>query len=151
MILIANEDLRFSPVTKETGTSNGLLTREEIIRLAGSEDCSDGVVIQWLPDGSLKTLGVGENARLVGGLSQWFIVFSGSIVYEFELNGHRFPWGASRISGAALKKLLGLESNRYEVWHEGVPVKGLRMDDAMYANLQLDTVQVFSTSMRTTS
>ena len=105
-ILIAGEDLRFTPA-KDPDIFP--LTGEVIARLAGAEDVKDYIVIQWLQDGQLETLRADEKAHSDGGSDQRFIVFRGSTIYLFEIDGRRLTWGAPRIRGDVLKKLIGVD------------------------------------------
>ena len=142
-ILIAGEDLQFTPA-KDPDVYP--LTGEAIAKLAGAEDVKDYIVIQWLQDGQLETLRADEKARSDGGSDQRFIVFRGSTLYLFEIDGRRLTWGAPRIRGDVLKKLLGVDPTQYGVWKESGQGEDKPIDNDKFADLRQDGLEVFFTA-----
>ena len=142
-ILIAGEDLQFTPAKDSDSYP---LTGEVVARLAGAEDIKDYIVIQWLQDGQLETLRADEKARSDGGSDQRFIVFRGSTLYLFEIDGRRLTWGASRIRGDVLKKLIGADPTQYGVWQESSQGEDKPIDNDKFADLRADGLEVFFTA-----
>ena len=144
-ILIAGEDLRFTPA-KDPDIFP--LTGEVIARLAGAEDAKDYIVIQWLQDGQLETLRADEKAHSDGGSDQRFIVFRGSTIYLFEIDERRLTWGAPRIRGDVLKKLVGVDPTQYGVWQQNDQGEDPHIDNDKFADLRPDGREVFFTSKK---
>ena len=144
-ILIAGEDLRFTPA-KDPDIFP--LTGEVIARLAGAEDVKDYIVIQWLQDGQLETLRADEKAHSDGGSDQRFIVFRGSTLYLFEIDGRRLTWGAPRIRGDVLKKLIGVDPTQYGVWQESGQGEDKPIDSDKFADLRQDGLEIFFTARK---
>ena len=144
-ILIAGEDLRFTPA-KDPDVYP--LTGEAVAKLAGAEDVKDFIVIQWLQDGQLETLQADEKARSDGGSDQRFIVFRGSTLYLFEIDERRLTWGAPRIRGDVLKKLIGVDPTQYGVWQQNDQDEDKPIDNDKFADLRKDGLEVFFTAKK---
>ena len=144
-ILIAGEDLRFTPA-KDPDVYP--LTGEAIAKLAGAEDVKDFIVIQWLQDGQLETLRADEKAHSDGGSDQRFIVFRGSTLYLFEIDERRLTWGAPRIRGDVLKKLIGVDPTQYGVWQQNDQGEDKPIENDKFADLRQDGLEVFFTARK---
>ena len=144
-VQIAGEDLQFATVPDPVPEP---LTGETIAKLAGAEEPKDLIVIQWLTDGGLETLRLDEKAQSDGGSDQRFIVFRGSSTYLFEIDGQRFEWGAPRIRGDVLKKLIGVDPTQYGVWQQSNDGDDKPIDNDKFAQLQDSGLEVFFTAKK---
>ena len=142
---IAGEDLQFATVPDPVPEP---LTGEAIAKLAGAEEPKDFIVIQWLTDGGLETLRLDEKAQSDGGSDQRFIVFRGSSTYLFEIDDQRFEWGAPRIRGDVLKKLIGVDPTQYGVWQQSNDGDDKPIDNDKFAQLQDSGLEVFFTAKK---
>ena len=141
--LIAGEDLKFTPVPDPVPQP---LTGELVAKLAGAEDAKEFVVIQWLGNGKLETLRLDEKARPEDDSDQRFIVFRGASTYLFEVDEHRFEWGAPRIRGDVIKKLAGVDPNQYGVWQQSNQGDDKPIENDKFADLKDDGLEVFFTA-----
>lgn len=144
-VLIAGEDLQFAP-SPDHGSES--LTGEFVAKLAGADDPKEFVVIQWLDDGKLETLRPDEKARFDGDSDQCFIVFRGSSTYLFEIDDHRLEWGAPRIRGDVLKKLIGVDPTQYGVWQQSKEGEDKPIDNDKFADLRSDGLEIFFTAKK---
>ena len=144
-VQIAGEDLQFTPVPDPVPEP---LTGRLIAKLAGADDPKEFIVIQWLPDGNLETLRPDEKAQSDGGSDQRFIVFRGSSTYLFAIDDHRFEWGAPRIRGDVLKKLIGVDPTQYGVWQQSNEGEDKAIDNDKFADLQDRGLEVFFTAKK---
>ena len=144
-VQIAGEDLQFTPVHDPVPEP---LTGGLIAKLAGADDPKEFIVIQWLTDGKLETLRPDEKARSDGGSDQRFIVFRGSSTYLFEIDDYRFEWGAPRIRGDVLKKLIGVDPTQYGVWQQSNDGEDKPIDNDKFADLQDRGLEVFFTAKK---
>ena len=144
-VLIAGEDLQFTPVPDPVPEP---LTGELIAKLAGADAPEDLIVIQWLKDGNLETLRLNEKAQSDGGSDLRFIVFRSSSTYLFEVDNHRFEWGAGRIRGDVIKKLIDVDPVQYGVWQQSNDGEDKPIDNDKFAELQDRGLEVFFTARR---
>ena len=144
-VQLAGEDLQFTPVPDPVPQP---LTGELIAKLAGADDPSEFIVIQWLKDGNLETLRPNEKAQSDGGSDQRFIVFRGSSTYFFQIDDHRFEWGAPHIRGDVLKKLIRVDPTQYGVWQQSDEGEDKLIDNDKSANLQDSGLEVFFTAKK---
>ncbi len=142
-VLIAGEDLQFTPVPDPIPHP---VTGELVAKLTGADKPKGYVVIQWLSDGNLETLRPDEKARSDGGSDQRFIVFPGASTYLFEVDDHRFEWGAPRIRGDVLKTLASVDPTQYGVWQQNNEGEDKRIDNDKYADLEDRGLEVFFTA-----
>ena len=143
---IAGEDLQFTPVHDPVTKP---LTGELIARLAGAKNPKDFIVIQWSENEKvLETLRLDEEAKFEGDAELRFIVFSGSSTYIFEIDGHRLEWGAPKIRGDVLKKLIGVDPTQFGVWQQFNDGDDKLIDNDKFADLKDDAREVFFTAKK---
>ena len=143
-VQIAGEDLQFTPGK----VPDVPVTGEVIARLAGAKDPKDYLVIQWLRDGQLETLRPDEKSRPDGDADLKFIVFSSAATYLFDIDGQRLEWGAPRIRGDVLKKLIGVDPTQYRVWQESNLGEDKPIENDKFADLRQEGLEVFFTAMQ---
>ena len=144
-VQIAGEDLQFATVPDPVPDP---LTGELVAKLAGAEEPKEFIVIQWLDDGALETLRLDEKARSDGGSDQRFIVFRGSLTYLFEIDEKRFEWGAPRIRGDVLKKLIGVDPTQFGVWQQSKDGDDKPINNDKFAQLGDSGLEVFFTAKK---
>ena len=144
-VQIAGEDLQFATVPDPISDP---LTGELVAKLAGAEKPKEFIVIQWLDDGTLETLRLDEKAESDGGSDQRFIVFRGSSTYLFEIDDKRFEWGAPRIRGDVLKKLIGVDPTQFGVWQQSNDGDDELIDNDKFAQLGDSGLEVFFTAKK---
>ena len=144
-IQIAGEDLQFSEAKVPDPR---FLTGEGIARLAGADDPKDYIVVQWLSEGHLETLRLDEKARPDDSKNPRFIVFRGASTYILEIDDHRLEWGAPRIRGDVLKKLIGVDPTQYGVWQQSEKAEDPQIANDEFADLRPDGREVFFTARK---
>ena len=144
-VQIAGEDLQFATVPDPVPDP---LTGELIAKLAGAQEPKEFIVIQWLDDGALETLRLDEKAQSDGGSDQRFIVFRGSSTYFFEIDEKRFEWGAPRIRGDVLKRLIGVDPTQFGVWQQSNDEDDKPIDNDKFAQLGDSGLEVFFTAKK---
>ena len=143
-IQIAGEDLQFStaPVPPDLRFPTG----GAIAKLAGADDPRDCIVIQWLSSGDLETLRPDETVRPDDSESPSFILFRSASTYLFEIDGRRLEWGAARIRGDVLKKLIGVDPTQFGVWQQSDKGEDQMIANDEFADLKPDGLEVFFTA-----
>ena len=144
-VQIAGEDLQFATVPDPIPDP---LTGQLVAKLAGAEKPKEFIVIQWLDDGTLETLRLDEKAQSDGGSDQRFIVFRGSSTYLFEIDEKRFEWGAPRIRGDVLKRLIGVDPTQFGVWQQSNDGDDKPIDNDKFAQLGDSGLEVFFTAQK---
>ena len=144
-IQIAGEDLQFVPAPDPVPEP---LTGELIAKLAGADAPEEFIVIQWLRDGNLETLRLDEKAQSDGTSDLRFIVFRGSSTYLFEVDDHRFEWGAPRIRGDVIKRLIGVDPTQYGLWQQSNDGEDKPIDNDKFADLNDRGLEVFFTARK---
>ena len=126
-------------------------TGRQLLDLAGKRPASDYAVLQFLPDGLLKEVELGETTDLRGSGVTRLITFQTDRLFRFTLDEREFIWGETLISGATLKKLAGVENTAYDVWQEMHKADDRKIGDNEKANLGEKGVERFFTAKRTTT
>ena len=145
-IQIAGQDLQFSEA--EVPPDLPFPTGEDIAKIAGADDTRNCVVIQWLPNGDLETLRPDEAVRPDDSESPRFILFRGASTYIFEIDDRRLEWGAARIRGDVLKKLIGVDPRNYGVWQQSDEGEDRIIVNHEFADLKPSGLEVFFTAKK---
>ncbi|MBB5498648.1 multiubiquitin domain-containing protein [Paraburkholderia sp. MM5384-R2] len=74
-----------------------------------------------------------------------FVVFRSDRAFRFMLDERAFDWGASRISGATLKHLAGVDVDNQDVWQQALGGSDLMIEDDGFADLAAAGVERFVT------
>ena len=119
-----------------------------VAKLAGADDPQDYVVIQWLSNGDIETLRPDETVRPDDSESQRFILFRSALTYPFEIDSRRIEWGAARIRGDVLKKLVGVDPTQFRVWQQNYEGEDQMIANDEFADLKPDGLEVFFTAKR---
>lgn len=122
-------------------------TGRQLLDAAGVKPVIDYLLFQVLKDGLLDAVELDETVDLRTAGVEKFLVFRSDRSFEFELDGHRYPWGAPTISGLALKRLAGVDPARYGVWQEIRGAEDKKIEDSASADLTMAGVERFFTGI----
>ena len=99
-ILVAREDLQFTPAS----LADPVPTGAQILAVAGIHQPTEHLLFQMLASGLLEEIRPEETTDLRLAGKEKFLVFRSDRAFRFQLDDRAFDWGASRISGATLKR-----------------------------------------------
>ena len=128
-VLIGGAELDFRPAALPDPVPTG----RQVLDAAGARPAEEHLVFQMLPNGELEELRLDETTDLRARKVERFLVFRGSASWRIEVDGRVLEWGAEAISGRTLKRLAGVDPDRYGLWLE---VRGAG-DDRPIANDEL--------------
>ncbi|MFM0089279.1 multiubiquitin domain-containing protein [Paraburkholderia sediminicola] len=74
-----------------------------------------------------------------------FVVFRSDRAFRFLLDERAFDWGASRISGATLKHLAGVDISSHDVWQDARGGTDVLIEDDGFGDLAAPSVERFIT------
>jgi len=129
-IAVGNERLEYASVVIDDPVPSG----RQILLVSGCKPVEEYLIFKMLKNGDLEELRLEETTDLRAAGIERFLVFHSDRSFRFELDGTRFEWGVSLISGAALKKLAGVDLNTYGVWQE---FRKSGVEDKLIANGEL--------------
>ena len=95
-----------------------VITGRQLLDDAGKRPVEDFLIFLKLRNGLLEDLRLEETVDLRKPGVERFLTFKSDRSFRFELDGRRFEWGAALITGLTLKKLSGVDLERYGVWRE---------------------------------
>lgn len=148
-LAIGNEKLDFFEISIEDPMPTG----RQILLEIGYKPVEDFLVFQMLKSGELEEIRLDETTDLRKPDIERFLVFRSDRSFNFLLDGTRYQWGATFISGASLKKLVGVDPNTYGVWQEfqqpGVEDKLIQNQDLV--DLSAPGVERFFTGRKQTT
>jgi hypothetical protein len=121
-------------------------TGRQLLDAAGAHPVIEYLVFHVLKDG-LDEVELEETVDLRAGGAEKFLIFRSDRSFEFELDGHRYPWGAPTITGLALKRLAGVDPVRYGVWQEIPGSDDKKIEDGASADLTPPGVERFFTGI----
>lgn len=111
-VKVGDHDLNFADAVIEDPTPTG----RQIIEGAGFRKAEEHLVFQVLESGELEELRLEETADLRPGQIERFLVFPSAESFRLDIDGKRLEWGHKVISGRVLKKLAGVDPNKFAVW-----------------------------------
>ena len=95
-----------------------VVTARQLLDEARKRPVEDFLIFLKLRNGLLEDLRLDETVDLRKRGVEQFLTFKSDRSFRFELDGRRFEWGAALITGRTLKKLAGVDLERYGVWQE---------------------------------
>lgn len=95
-----------------------MTTGRQLLDEAGKRPAEEFLLFLKLRNGLLEEVRLDETVDLRGRGVERFLTFKSDRSFRFELDGRRFEWGASFITGLTLKKLAGVALEKYGVWRE---------------------------------
>ncbi len=90
----------------------------QLLNTAGLRPVEEYVIFLLLQDGSMEEIGLDEPVDLRKPGIEKFLTFKTDRIFRFMLDGKSLQWGASLITGMALKKLAQVDPEKYGVWLE---------------------------------
>jgi hypothetical protein len=127
-ILIGDADLNFRTIE----IADPIVTGRQILEAADAHPVDEFLAIAVLPDGALEILSQGELFDLRGRGAEKVLVFKTDRSFRFMIDDRDQEWGASLISGLALKTLAGVNPTTHDVYQE---IRG--GDDLLIRNTDL--------------
>ena len=95
-----------------------VITGRQLLNEAGKRPVDAFLIFLKLRNGLLEEIRLDETVDLqLPGVEQ-FLTFKSDRSFRFELDGQRFEWGATLITGLTLKTLAGVDPENYGVWLE---------------------------------
>lgn len=113
-IQVGDQDLTFTGVIIEDPVPTG----RQIIEAAGNWKAEEHLVFQVLLNGELEELNLEETTDLRAAKVERFLIFNSAASYRFDIDGKRLEWGHKVISGRVLKRLAGVDAEKFGVWLE---------------------------------
>ncbi|ODS57846.1 MAG: hypothetical protein ABS36_05240 [Acidobacteria bacterium SCN 69-37] len=110
-ILVGDADLNFSPAI----VADPVPTGAQILAAAGLGPVGF-LLYGVLDDGLLEEVRPEETIDLRSSGAERFLVFRSDRSFRIQLDDRAYDWGASRISGATLKRLAGKDIQDHDVW-----------------------------------
>ena len=90
----------------------------QLLDKAGKRPVEEHVIFMFLDNGLMEDINLDELVDLRKPGIEKFITFKTDRIFRFLLDGHSFEWGANLITGLTLKKLAGVDPDKYNVWLE---------------------------------
>lgn len=113
-VMIGDADLNFGRHILQDPVPTG----RQIIEVAGLRKAEERLVFQMLKNGELEELRLEETVDLREAGAERFLVFSSAESFRIDIDGKRLEWGQAVISGRVLKRLAGVDPDKYAVWQE---------------------------------
>lgn len=111
-ILIGDENL----VYRAAVVPSAVVTGEQLVAAAGVANPVEYIAFQLLPGGQLESLRPDEQVDLRSAGAERFVVFRSDRTFRLLVDDRTFDWGASRITGATIKRLAGVKMHAHDVW-----------------------------------
>ncbi len=140
-ILIGNEALEFRAVSIANADPSG----REIALTAGGFQPDGCIVYQMLMDGQLDELRPDERTDLRTKGVERFVLFHSDRSFRLLIDDRTFDWGATHITGAALKQLSGARVNGHDVWQVIAEGQDRLISDRDFVDLSMPGVERFIT------
>ena len=128
-----------------------LITGRQLLDEAGKRPVEEFLIFLKLGNGLLEEIRLDETVDLRKPGVERFLTFKSDRSFRFELDGRRFEWGASLITGRTLKKLAGVDPERYGVWREVRGGEDLPVGDDECVDLSEEGLERFFTGIQQTT
>lgn len=132
-------------------TEDPMITGRQILDLAAIRPAEEHLVFQVLKSGMLEEIRLDEIVDLRQPGLERFLTFESDASYRFMLDGRRFEWGGTEITGLTLKKLAGVDPNTYDVWLEIKSQEDQLVGNTDFINLANKGIEKFFTGKKTTT
>lgn len=143
-VLVGDEKLEFRPVV----IANPVPIGRQVLHAAGVRDVVEHILFFMKQNGMLQEVGLDQAVDLRTAGAERFLVFRSDRSFRFELDERVLEWGAARISGMTLKKLVGVDLFTHTVWLEKRGDKDREIDDTELVDLSGAGVERFYTKLR---
>ena len=141
-VAVAEADFAFRSVTLDgAGTSvQGLL------QIAGFAPPEEYLVFRVTADGDLKECRLREPVTPVVDETERFVVFKSDRSFRVVIDGRRFEWGSSDLTGLIAKQLVGADPENTKIWQETGNGADLPIEDSDIIKLAEKGVERLRTS-----
>ena len=111
-ILIGDERLNY----RTEIVQSAVVTGAQILAAAGAAGSVEHVAFQVLAGGLLESLRPDERVDLRSAGAEKFVVFRSDRIFRILVDDRTVEWGAARITGGTIKRLVGIKAFTHEVW-----------------------------------
>jgi len=132
-------------------TEDPMVTGRQILDLASIRPAEEHLVFQILKSGMLEEIRLDETVDLRTPGLERFKTFKSDASYRFMMDGRRFEWGATEITGLTLKKLAGVDPNSFDVWLEIKGQEDQLVENTDFVDLTAKGIEKFFTGKKTTT
>lgn len=114
LVAVAKANFDFQGVDVEVAASKP--TCRQLLDAMGFRPTKEHLLFRVPDTGALENLRLEEETELGDNGANRFIVFRSDRSFRVEINGRRFEWGASELSGLIAKRLVGETSLATGTW-----------------------------------
>lgn len=111
-IQLGNDGLEYRPLV----IADPVPTGQQVLEAAELRPVDEYLLFQVLTNGHLELLSPGETTDLRQAGIEKFLAFKSDRTFRFFIDGRAQDWGAQRISGRTLKKLAGVDAQKYDIF-----------------------------------
>ena len=147
--MTANYKVRIDDIVHSINDS--VVTGQQLLDLANKLPTREFLIFEMLSNGQLEEIRLDETTNLQKQGIEKFITFRSDRSFFFTIDGRRFQWGASFITGFQLKKLANVDPNTYGVWQETKSPEDRKIENCELVDLTQTGVESFFTGKQTTT
>ena len=114
-VAIARSDFDFRPLSVD----GVRVTARRLLEIAGFAPAEEFLLFRLNEDGTLQECRLEDSIALSDGKLQRFIAFKSDRSFRVVIDGRRFEWGQSALSGLIAKQLAGVDPEGTKLWQEG--------------------------------
>ncbi|MNZ49482.1 hypothetical protein D3C78_672510 [compost metagenome] len=141
-VQIGDENLNYRP----TVIADPVPTGGQVLEAAGLRPVDDYLLFQVLSNGLLEPINPSETTDLRQAGVEKFLAFKSDRTFRFFIDGQAQDWGAQRISGRTLKKLAGVDAQKYDIFLVVVGGEDELIEDRDLFDLSRPSVEHFATA-----
>lgn len=132
-------------------TDDPVVTGRQILELAAKRPADEFLVFLKLRNGQLEEIRLDETLDLRQAGPEKLMTFRSDRSFRFSVDGRRFEWGASVITGATLKKLGDVNQTAYDLYLESVGTNDRLIENTDEVDLTAPGVERFFSVKRNTT
>lgn len=139
---VAESDFDFRPMAVD-GTR---VTARRLLEAAGFAPPEEYLLFRLNEDGALQECRLDDSIALGDGKLQRFIAFKSDRSFRVVIDGRRFEWGQSDLSGLIAKQLAGVDPESTKIWQETANGADVPIEDTDIIKLAEEGVERLRTS-----
>ena len=128
-----------------------VITGRQLLDKAAKRPVDEYLIFQFLHNGQLEEIRLDETVDLRQPGLEKFITFKSDRSFTLVIDGRRFSWGASFITGLKLKQLAQVDLKTYGIWLEVRGDEDRLIADNEFVDLEAEGVERFFTGMMITT
>lgn len=128
-----------------------IVTGQQLLDLASKRPSDQFLVFQVLTNGQMEGLRPDETIDLTRSGVERFLTYHSDRTFSFTLDGRKFDWPGSSITGRQLKKLANIDPATYEVWQEVRGAADRTIEDRELVSLADPATERFFTGKKNTT